>query len=43
MVALLEKTRWLVPFKKLMYFVTWAVLFLLCWMLIIDVIKYTVL
>jgi RIP metalloprotease RseP len=42
-VALLEKTKWLVPFKKLMYFVTWFVLFLLTWMLLVDVIKYTVL
>jgi regulator of sigma E protease len=43
MVALLEKTRWLKPFKTLMYFVTWFVLFLLAWMLFVDVIKYSVL
>jgi len=39
-VALLENTRFLRPFKKCMIFVTWGVLMMLVWMLLLDVIKY---
>lgn len=41
--ASLEKTRFLIPMKKAMYFVTWAILFLLVYMMLLDVIKYAVL
>ena len=41
--ASLEKTRFLVPMKKAMYFITWAILFLLVYMMLLDVIKFAVL
>lgn len=43
MLAILERTKYLNFFKKIMYFVTWFILFLLVWMLLVDVIKFAVL
>jgi len=43
MLAMLEKTRYVKPFKALMYFVTWAILFMLLWMIGLDVVKFSVL
>jgi hypothetical protein len=43
LLAILEKTRYLKAFKTLMYFVTWAILFILTWMIGLDVVKFSVL
>ena len=43
MLAILEKTRYLNAFKTLMYFVTWAILFMLVWMIGLDVVKFSIL
>ena len=43
MLAMLEKSRYVKLFKTLMYFVTWAILFLLLWMIGLDVVKFSVL
>jgi membrane-associated protease RseP (regulator of RpoE activity) len=43
MLAMLEKTRYVKPFKTLMYFVTWAILFMLLWMIGLDAVKFSVL
>ena len=43
MAALLERTRYLDLFKKAMYFATWLVFLLLTWMLVLDVIKFSIL
>ena len=43
MLAILEKTRYLKAFKTVMYFVTWAILFMLVWMIGLDVVKFSIL